>query len=40
MAANEAVVTSHRTLLLGPTAMEKIGAAIAKIHKNRGELKD
>jgi dTDP-4-amino-4,6-dideoxygalactose transaminase len=40
MATNEAVVTGHATLLLGPAAMDKIGEAIAKIHKNQSELKD
>jgi L-glutamine:2-deoxy-scyllo-inosose/3-amino-2,3-dideoxy-scyllo-inosose aminotransferase len=40
MAANEAVVTSHCTLLLDPGDMDKIAEAIAKIHKNRDELKD
>ena len=40
MARNEAVVTGHATLLLDPTAMDKVGEAIAKIHKHRGELKD
>jgi L-glutamine:2-deoxy-scyllo-inosose/3-amino-2,3-dideoxy-scyllo-inosose aminotransferase len=38
-AYRERVVTPHQTLLLDPGDMDKIGEAIAKIHKQRDELK-
>jgi len=40
MASQEAIVTSHRTLLLDAKDMDKVGKAIEKIYQNRAELKD
>ena len=40
MSSQEAVNTSHRSLLLDPEDMDKVGVAIAMIYNNRAEMKE